>query len=257
MLSADNYVQSGGSTQSYNRYSYVMNNPLKYTDPSGEIGTLAITLIGASIGAITGGLIAENNGGKFWQGAAIGAVTGTAIGYGVGSVINRNSSAVSSRAAGKYNLRKGPELAHAGTEVTASVGGDIGIGNAHVGSSLTGGQGGKREFPMFSLLWKNYPADNNDGTHAHPSSDPYPNQCAIRVGACLQESGVDTSSYPRVNVTTDGYPRSSKGLADWIWQQYGRPNIVTQEDFENNYWNQTGIIYISPPPGGIGHIDLF
>ena len=33
MLSADNYVQSGGSTQSFNRYSYVMNNPMKYTDP--------------------------------------------------------------------------------------------------------------------------------------------------------------------------------------------------------------------------------
>jgi RHS repeat-associated protein len=37
MLSPDNYVQSPLNTQSYNRYSYVINNPLKYTDPSGEI----------------------------------------------------------------------------------------------------------------------------------------------------------------------------------------------------------------------------
>lgn len=36
MLSPDNYVQSPFNTQSYNRYSYVINNPLKYTDPSGE-----------------------------------------------------------------------------------------------------------------------------------------------------------------------------------------------------------------------------
>ncbi|WP_229214941.1 FG-GAP-like repeat-containing protein [Dyadobacter bucti] len=35
VLSVDNYVQDPYSTQSYNRYSYVMNNPLKYTDPSG------------------------------------------------------------------------------------------------------------------------------------------------------------------------------------------------------------------------------
>lgn len=36
VLSADNYVQNPFSTQGYNRYSYVMNNPLKYTDPNGH-----------------------------------------------------------------------------------------------------------------------------------------------------------------------------------------------------------------------------
>jgi RHS repeat-associated protein len=35
-LSADNYVQAPGFTQSFNRYGYCLNNPLKYTDPSGE-----------------------------------------------------------------------------------------------------------------------------------------------------------------------------------------------------------------------------
>ncbi len=35
VLSPDKFVQSPGYTQSYNRYSYCMNNPLKYTDPSG------------------------------------------------------------------------------------------------------------------------------------------------------------------------------------------------------------------------------
>ncbi|MEX1193190.1 MAG: RHS repeat-associated core domain-containing protein [Brumimicrobium sp.] len=36
MLSPDNYVQDPLFSQSYNRYSYVWNNPLRYTDPSGE-----------------------------------------------------------------------------------------------------------------------------------------------------------------------------------------------------------------------------
>jgi RHS repeat-associated protein len=36
MLSPDNYVQLASYTQSFNRYSYCLNNPLKYTDPSGE-----------------------------------------------------------------------------------------------------------------------------------------------------------------------------------------------------------------------------
>lgn len=35
-FSPDNYVQLPENSQSYNRYSYCLNNPLKYTDPSGE-----------------------------------------------------------------------------------------------------------------------------------------------------------------------------------------------------------------------------
>ncbi len=35
-LSADNYIQAPTFSPSFNRYSYCLNNPLKYTDPSGE-----------------------------------------------------------------------------------------------------------------------------------------------------------------------------------------------------------------------------
>jgi len=35
-LSPDPYVQAPGFSQSFNRYSYCVNNPLKYTDPDGE-----------------------------------------------------------------------------------------------------------------------------------------------------------------------------------------------------------------------------
>ncbi len=35
-LNPDPYVQDPGFTQNYNRYSYCLNNPLKYTDPSGQ-----------------------------------------------------------------------------------------------------------------------------------------------------------------------------------------------------------------------------
>ena len=36
-LSPDPYIQDPTNTQNFNRYSYVLNNPLKYTDPSGEV----------------------------------------------------------------------------------------------------------------------------------------------------------------------------------------------------------------------------
>ena len=35
-LSPDPYVQAPDNTQNYNRYSYALNNPLVYTDPTGE-----------------------------------------------------------------------------------------------------------------------------------------------------------------------------------------------------------------------------
>ena len=37
-LQPDNFVQDPSNTQNYNRYGYVLNNPFKYTDPSGEAG---------------------------------------------------------------------------------------------------------------------------------------------------------------------------------------------------------------------------
>ena len=51
-LSTDNYVQEPWDSQNFNRYSYCLNNPLKYTDPSGEIPVLAI--IGAIV--VSGGI---------------------------------------------------------------------------------------------------------------------------------------------------------------------------------------------------------
>jgi len=41
-MQADPFIQASGNTQSYNRYSYIFNNPLAGTDPSGYFGFLAI-----------------------------------------------------------------------------------------------------------------------------------------------------------------------------------------------------------------------
>jgi len=89
-FSPDNFVQAPGFTQSYNRYSYCLNNPLQYTDPSGEIAWFVPVIIGAVIGAYTGGVIANNNynpikwdysSGKTWGYMAGGAVVGGVSGY--------------------------------------------------------------------------------------------------------------------------------------------------------------------------------
>ena len=45
-VSPDNYVQMPDNSQNFNRYSYCLDNPLKYTDSSGEFWNL---IIGAAI----------------------------------------------------------------------------------------------------------------------------------------------------------------------------------------------------------------
>lgn len=42
MLSPDKYVGQDGTSQGYNRYTYAYNNPLKYSDPTGETPALEI-----------------------------------------------------------------------------------------------------------------------------------------------------------------------------------------------------------------------
>lgn len=120
----------------------------------------------------------------------------------------------------------------------------------------------KREFPSFSTLWGHYPhsTQNPDGSwnHAHPSVDNYANQCAIRVSFTLILSGEDLDTYQEINRTTDGYARSAKNLADWMWTTYGKPEILTQEEFHKKHLNSTGIIYEAPlGPGYAPHIDLW
>ena len=84
-LSPDNFVQAPDDPQNYNRYSYCLNNPLKYTDPDGEFWHL---IAGAIIGGTCNWILNECKDG--WEGFgywSIGAFAG-ALGAGVGAGIS-------------------------------------------------------------------------------------------------------------------------------------------------------------------------
>ncbi|QEK50828.1 hypothetical protein FYC62_03435 [Pedobacter aquae] len=94
-LQPDNYVQDPYNSQNFNRYGYVLNNPLSHVDPSGEFifTTLAAIFcppllpvaIGADLGMWSGGSMANGtanpfkwdySSGKTWGYMLGGAITG-------------------------------------------------------------------------------------------------------------------------------------------------------------------------------------
>ena len=88
-LSPDNYVQLPTSAQSFNRYSYCLNNPLKYVDPSGELfgidDLFLLTIaVNAYTSAVTSAFNASMQGRNVFEGALRGL--GSSLISSIGSI---------------------------------------------------------------------------------------------------------------------------------------------------------------------------
>ena len=82
-ITPDSFVQNPFDPQTLNRYTYCRNNPLIYTDPSGNFFGL---IIAAIIGAVLGGAMAAATGGDIGRGILFGALGG-ALTAGISSAI--------------------------------------------------------------------------------------------------------------------------------------------------------------------------
>lgn len=89
-LSVDNYVQQPDNSQNFNRYAYCLNNPLKYTDPSGElfgIDDIMFSMIVYGISSVViNGVVNTCAGRNFYDGS-YGAFMGSTVGVGVGGAV--------------------------------------------------------------------------------------------------------------------------------------------------------------------------
>lgn len=64
-MSPDNYVQMPDNSQNFNRYSYCLNNPLKYIDPSGNLFGIDDAIWAfAFFGATSNAILANKSGNR-------------------------------------------------------------------------------------------------------------------------------------------------------------------------------------------------
>ena len=139
-LSPDPYVQMPDYTQNFNRYSYCLNNPFKYTDPSGE--SIIAIIGGAIIGGIgyTASVAFSDYGLCAWssndcvKSMAVGAISG-AVTCGIGSVFGTTGSIVQ----GTFDV--GKELARAGAHALANGFISVATGNDFLNGFVAGGMG--------------------------------------------------------------------------------------------------------------------
>jgi RHS repeat-associated protein len=97
-FSPDPYTHGIAGTQGFNRYSYCLNNPLKFTDPTGENPAI---LIGMAVGMIINLAVNADNIQNFGQGyayafvgafsGALGGVFGAGIGVAQGAILGAAS----------------------------------------------------------------------------------------------------------------------------------------------------------------------
>jgi len=84
-ISPDRLAPDPGDSQALNRYTYCLNNPLIYVDPSGEYWELIALAIAVVLGSFSGAYQADKAGENPWKGAMLGAIIG-ATSYMVGNV---------------------------------------------------------------------------------------------------------------------------------------------------------------------------
>jgi RHS repeat-associated protein len=136
-LTPDPYIQAPDFSQNYNRYAYCWNNPLKYTDPSGDF----IWAIAAFI--VVGGYDLLTNNWQGWEGsgkpavmAGLGGLTsGGNMAINGKNLLKYSSNIVGNKVLGQY--MPGVGVSFGNFSISATPGFGFGLEGLYVGGHLT------------------------------------------------------------------------------------------------------------------------
>ncbi|MGS2717859.1 RHS repeat-associated core domain-containing protein [Eionea flava] len=183
-MSADPHIQEGALTQSYNRYSYVMNNPLKYTDPSGyffkklfravkkfvkkvvKVVKKVVKAVKPFVGVIVGaavGIFCQVCGGAIMKAALAGAAAGAA-----GAAVNGGNilkAAITGFVTGALTAGASKWIGNADNVFGARGAFDVGRSIAHgvVGGTMNVIRGGKFGVGFVSSAFTKFVSDPIQG----------------------------------------------------------------------------------------------
>jgi hypothetical protein len=138
MLSPDNYVPDVTDSQSFNRYSYVFNNPLKFVDPSGEIPIGLVLLIAAAVSVTVNGIRNYSNNRPFFEGAYEAAMMGLFMGAGAYAIGGFSAMYFSGADQVFMQTLSHGLLAGASTVATQGGGFEAGFASGFIGSLIAG-----------------------------------------------------------------------------------------------------------------------
>jgi RHS repeat-associated protein len=127
-ISVDTARADTSNPQSSNVYAYVLDNPYKYTDPTGHVPFLLVTgAVGVIVGGGTGAIVSYWRTGEVtWEAVATGALVGGTIGLTGGAALA--SATTGSATAGFGSVLTG--LLTSGGAATAAGGGALAAGGA-------------------------------------------------------------------------------------------------------------------------------
>ena len=225
-ISPDNYLQSPTQSQNFNRYSYAMGNPLKFTDPDGNF--FFIIGIGyALMQADIAGHASKNHGGNYWSGfgksagvSAAGMLVGAGVGSVVGGLFSTASSGLGSTLTGAASGALSGGIT--GGVMNAFMGGSFKSGfiNGAIGGGIMGALGGYMKY-----------STKQAATAARNKAQNYRNIGKAIDGQLDQGGGIQTNEDLELTASTDGVgkPRLQYHSTDqWV---YDGSSIKGSKDF--------------------------
>jgi RHS repeat-associated protein len=242
-LSPDSIVQFAGNPQSLARYSYALNNPLAYIDPTGHFSIGSF--FGSLFGGFLGGLTFFFTGNPILAGAVAGGVSGAFSGNPgnaiMGAVMGGFSGALGSVVQANFGAAGSIAMVGIGAGSAVAKGGWSSL--AYMGAGMVGGAAG---YGLGGYLDQNtagpYSLGNNAGTTEDnlKANASFPDRCPIPEDVVndLKPYAYDQNGNP-IDLSQMVL---HKGLPGWLPNQDALAYTGSSTDI---YWNPARLQYPS------------